>query len=115
MVAWTPPSAPQAKAFNDGLHAEFNTPPSTYSPEAYDAANALHHGDQGRCELAAPSTRQSVVDAVNKLDYKGITTEIKFQPNGEVEAQASINLYQQKNGKIGLVGDINLGQLTDRT
>ncbi len=33
------------------------------------------------------ATRQSVWDAVNKLDYKGITTQVKFQPNGEVEAQ----------------------------
>jgi branched-chain amino acid transport system substrate-binding protein len=39
------------------------------------------------------------------VDYKGITTEVKFQPNGEVEQQV-INLYQQKDGKIELVGDI---------
>ena len=42
---------------------------------------------------------------MQKLDYKGITTTIKFQSNGEVEQQV-INLYQQKNGVITLVGDI---------
>jgi branched-chain amino acid transport system substrate-binding protein len=96
--------APQAKAFNDAYTKMFNTPPSTYSPEAYDAANALLTAikDAGSSGTA---TRQSVWDAVNKLDYKGITTQIKFQPNGEVEAQV-INLYLQKNGKIGLVGNI---------
>jgi branched-chain amino acid transport system substrate-binding protein len=50
-------------------------------------------------------TRQAVEDAVQKLNYKGITTTIKFQPNGEVEQQV-INLYKQTNGKIVLVGDM---------
>ena len=96
--------APQAKAFNDAYTKMFNTPPSTYSPEAYDAANALLTAIKDAGSSGTP-TRQSVWDAVNKLDYKGITTQIKFQPNGEVEAQV-INLYLQKNGKIGLVGNI---------
>jgi branched-chain amino acid transport system substrate-binding protein len=80
----------------------FNTPPSTYSPEAYDATNALLTAIK---DAGSSPTRQSVWDAVNKLDYQGITTEIKFESNGEVSAQV-INLYQQKNGTIGLVGDI---------
>ena len=42
---------------------------------------------------------------MNDLDVKGITTTIKFQTNGEVEQQI-INLYQQKDGTIGLLGDI---------
>jgi branched-chain amino acid transport system substrate-binding protein len=50
-------------------------------------------------------TRQTVEDAVKNLNYKGITTTIQFQPNGEVQQQV-INLYQQKSGKILLVGDI---------
>jgi branched-chain amino acid transport system substrate-binding protein len=94
--------APQAKAFNDAYTKMFNTPPSTYSPEAYDATNALLTAIK---DAGSSPTRQSVWDAVNKLDYQGITTEIKFESNGEVSAQV-INLYQQKNGTIGLVGDI---------
>ena len=96
--------APQAKAFNDAYTKMFNTPPSTYSPEAYDATNAMLTAIKAAASSGTP-TRQTVWDAVNKLDYKGITTEIKFQPNGEVNAQI-INLYQQKGGKILLVGDI---------
>ena len=96
--------APQAKAFNAAYTKLWNTPPSTYSPEAYDATNAMLTAIKAAASSGAP-TRQSVWDAVNKLDYKGITTEIKFQPNGEVEAQV-INLYQQKAGKILLVGNI---------
>ena len=96
--------APQAKAFNDAYTKMFNTPPSTYSPEAYDATNALLTAIKDAAS-SGNATRQSVWDAVNKVDYKGITTEVKFQPNGEVEAQV-INLYQQKAGKILLVGNI---------
>ena len=96
--------APQAKAFNDAYTKMFNTPPSTYSPEAYDATNALLTAIKDAAS-SGNATRQAVWDAVNKVDYKGITTEVKFQPNGEVEAQV-INLYQQKAGKILLVGNI---------
>jgi branched-chain amino acid transport system substrate-binding protein len=96
--------APQAKAFNEAYSKRWNTPPSTYSPEAYDATNALLTAIKDAASAGTP-TRQSVWDAVNKVDYKGITTEVKFQPNGEVEAQI-INLYQQKAGKILLVGNI---------
>ena len=97
--------APQAKAFNDAYQAKFNTPPSTYSPEAYDATNALIQAIKTAAG-SGTATRQSVWDAVNNINYTGITTTIKFQPNGEVEQQV-INLYQQKNGKIGLLGDIS--------
>ena len=96
--------APQAKDFADAYQKKFNTPPSTYSPEAYDATNAMIQAIKD-AKGAGSVTRKSVDDAVGKLDYKGITTTIKFQSNGEVEQQV-INLYQQKNGKIELVGDI---------
>ena len=94
--------APQAKAFSDAYTAAFKTPPSTYSPEAYDATNALLTAIKA---AGASPTRAKVFAAVNALDYKGITTEIKFQPNGEVSAQV-INLYKQASGSIGLLGDI---------
>ena len=95
--------APQAKAFSAAYTAKFNTPPSTYSPEAYDATNALLTAVKN---AGANPTRASVFQAVNDLDFKGITTTIKFASNGEVQQQI-INLYEQKNGKIVLLGDIN--------
>ena len=86
--------------------AAFKTPPSTYSPEAFDATNALIAAISTAAQAGDP-TRATVSDAVNKLDYKGITTEVKFQANGEVEASVqTVNLYLQKAGKITLVGNI---------
>jgi branched-chain amino acid transport system substrate-binding protein len=96
--------APQAKDFSTAYQTKFNTPPSTYSPESYDATNALIQVIKTVAGSGAV-TRQAVWDGVNNLTYAGITTTIKFQPNGEVEQQV-INLYQQKAGKIGLLGDI---------
>ena len=95
--------APQAKAFSDAYNAAFKTDPSTYSPEAFDATNALLTAIKA---AGASPTRATVFAAVNALDYKGITTQIKFEPSGEVSAQV-INLYKQDAGKIGLLGDIN--------
>ncbi len=94
--------APAAQAFEKAYETKFSTPSSTYSPEAYDAANAMISVLKG---LAAKGeiTRADVLAGVDKLDYKGITTQIKFTATGEVEQQV-INLYQQKAGKIGLLG-----------
>jgi branched-chain amino acid transport system substrate-binding protein len=99
-------TAANAKAFATAYQAKFNTPPSTYSPEAYDATNALISAIKSAAGSGG-ATRASVLAAVNKLDYKGITTEVKFQSNGEVDASVqTVNLYQQKDGSIQLIGNI---------
>jgi branched-chain amino acid transport system substrate-binding protein len=82
----------------------FNTPPSTYSPECFDATNALIEAVKAAVKAGTP-TRKAVSEEINKLDYKGITTQVKFAPNGEVAA-ATVNLYQQKDGKIVMLGKI---------
>ncbi|MDX6212058.1 MAG: branched-chain amino acid transport system substrate-binding protein [Frankiales bacterium] len=94
--------APVAKAFNDAYKAMFKVDSSTYSPEAYDATNLLLTAIKN---AGASPTRKSVWDAVNTVDYKGITNDLKFTSTGEVAAQL-INLYQQKSGAIALLGDI---------
>ena len=52
-AASTPRRRPTRRRSPRPTQAKFNTPPSTYSPEAYDATNAMIHGDQdGRGQLA---------------------------------------------------------------
>jgi branched-chain amino acid transport system substrate-binding protein len=97
-------ASPEAKAFAAAYQQKYNTPSSTYSPEAYDATNAMIQAFK-TAAAQGPITRQSVEQAITNLDYKGITTTVKFTSSGEV-AQATVNLYQQKNGKIELLGDI---------
>ncbi len=98
--------APDAKAFNAAYQKMFGTPSSTYSPEAYDATNALLTAIKAAAANGTP-TRSSVETAVNALDYKGIATTVKFQSNGEVDSSvATVNLYTVKNGNIVEVGNI---------
>ena len=91
---------PNAKDFLSAYTAKFNTKPGTYSPEAYDAANAIIAAIK---TLNGDVTRQKVVDAIKAIDYKGITKEIKFQPNGEVSGKV-IFVYQVKDGKRNVLG-----------
>lgn len=98
-------TAPAAAAFTKAYQTKFNTPPSTYSPEAFDATNALIDAISTAASSGTP-TRQTVETAVNNLNFQGITTTVKFQKSGEV-AQATVNLYVQKGGKIVLLGDIS--------
>ena len=89
--------APSAKAFAAAYKAKFGEDPSTYSPEAYDAANLIM--DAISKAQGTPVTRTSLLTALNAEDFQGITTTIKFQTNGEVVPNNLIvNLFQQKNG-----------------
>ena len=98
--------APSAKAFTTAYTAMFKTPPSTYSPEAYDATNILIQAIK-TAKAAGQVTRQAVNDAVNKTDYKGVTAQIKFAENGDLpEGEGTVNLFQVKGGKIVSLGDI---------
>lgn len=97
-------TAPSAKSFNSEYQKRWHQPPSTYSPEAYDATNALITAIAAAAKSGSV-TRATVETAVNALDYKGITTTVKFTKTGEV-AQATVNLYEQTNGKIVLLGNI---------
>jgi branched-chain amino acid transport system substrate-binding protein len=98
--------APDAKDFTKAYTAKFNTPPSTYSPEAYDAANILIQAIKAAKD-AGEVTREAVNDAVDKTDYKGITAQIKFAENGDLpEGEGTVNLFQVQKGKIVSLGDI---------
>jgi branched-chain amino acid transport system substrate-binding protein len=95
--------AANAKAFTAAYTAMFNTPPSTYSPEAYDATNAMIQAIKA-AKAKGEVTRASVETAVTAVDYPGITTEVKFLKNGEPGGATTVSLYTQKNGAIVSVG-----------
>lgn len=98
--------APSAAAFAKAYKAKWHEEPSTYSPEAYDAANLLMDA-MSKAEKAGGISRTTVLAALNKEDFKGITTTIKFQSNGEVvPSNLIVNLFQQKNGNIVGLGNI---------
>ena len=99
--------APTAQAFAAAYQAKYHTPPSTYSPEAYDAANLLIDTINNVLSAGGQVTRTSVLTQLNKEDFQGITTEIKFASNGELQSSSlTVNLYRQENGTIKSLGNI---------
>ena len=100
-------TAPSAKAFAAAYQSKFHTPPSTYSPEAYDATNLIIDAIN-KASASGPATRVSVLSALNTEDFQGITTKIQFAPNGELTATSqAVNLYRQEGGTIKSLGNIN--------
>jgi branched-chain amino acid transport system substrate-binding protein len=98
--------APAARQFTKDYQAMFNTPPSTYSSEAFDAANIVIQAIK-TAKGAGSVTRQAVNDAVTKINYKGITGQLSFGSNGDLpKGVGVINLFQQQKGQIVGLGDI---------
>jgi branched-chain amino acid transport system substrate-binding protein len=95
--------AANAKQFTADYTKAYSTPPSTYSPEAFDATNALIKAIKD-AKAKGAVTKTTVLAAVNAVDYQGITTEVKFGPNGEPAGATTVSLYTQKAGQIVSVG-----------
>ncbi|MDP3712244.1 MAG: branched-chain amino acid ABC transporter substrate-binding protein [Mycobacteriales bacterium] len=91
---------PNAKEFAAAYTAEFKKPAGAYSPESFDAANAIIAAMKS---VGADLTREKVLEAIRGVDYKGITKQIKFTDKGEVEGK-TIFVYQVKAGKRGVLG-----------
>ncbi|MBW8806577.1 MAG: branched-chain amino acid ABC transporter substrate-binding protein [Catenulisporales bacterium] len=80
-----------------------NSEPGTYSIEGYDAANVIISVLKGLG--SATPTRQQVAEGVAKVDFQGLSKEIKFTANGDISGTA-IYAYEIKSGVITLLGDI---------
>ena len=99
-----PATDPKYAAFTADYKKLANAEPGTYSIEGYDSANTIISVLKS-LNTASP-TRQAVADAMGKVDYQGLSKEIKFTANGEVSG-TSIYVYRVKNGAIDLIGDIS--------
>ncbi|MER6362375.1 ABC transporter substrate-binding protein [Kitasatospora sp. NPDC001527] len=94
---------PAAKRFVDDYTALAHQPPGTYSPESYDAANALI---QVMASLGADVGRQKVVEGLRTVDHQGLTKEIRFQPDGEV-TEKGVYVYEVRDGRIAALGTVD--------
>jgi branched-chain amino acid transport system substrate-binding protein len=94
---------PNAATFVSEYKALNHIDPGTYSAEAYDAANAIINTLK---QLGTSATRESVAGAFGKVDFQGLTKEVKFTPAGEV-TDAVVDVYTVKNGAISLLGPVS--------
>lgn len=91
---------PNEKDFNAAYMTKYNVAPGTYSPEAYDATNAIISVMKG---IGGTVTRSGVVAGLKSVNFQGITKPIKFESTGEV-AGSTIYVYQVTGAKIVLKG-----------
>ena len=100
----TCPCVPEDQAggtFFDDYEAEFGAPPGTYSGEAFDAANVFLQGiAQGT------ATREDMLTWVNEYDAEGVTKQIKFGEDGEIE-EIVVWAYEVQGGEIIGVQEID--------
>lgn len=89
-----------AKDFLTNFEALAKFPSGTYSPEAYDAANTIITVLKG---IGPTATRAAVTAAMKNVDYQGITKEVKFADNGNINGTA-VYIYQVTGGKIVSLG-----------
>jgi branched-chain amino acid transport system substrate-binding protein len=85
---------PGGKAWKDRYDKKYPGQFQVYSPYTYDAvmvfANAME-----QCKSADPKV---YLPCLQKTDYKGVTTRVQFESDGELKNPA-ITLYQYKDGK----------------
>ncbi len=82
------------KAFVARFTKDYGKAPGTYAAESYDAANFI------LAAIAAGKVdRAGALDYVNTQTWTGITKVLKWQPNGEVDSDATY-MYQVKADQI---------------
>ncbi len=91
-----PPEQAGGTFFAD-YEAEYGSAPGTYGAEAFDAANVFL---QGIAE--GNSTREELLAWVNDYNQEGVTKQIAFAEDGEIEA-LSVWAYTVTGGEV--VGD----------
>jgi branched-chain amino acid transport system substrate-binding protein len=80
--------------------ARWNEAPALYAPESYDAANVFLNALK-----AGKTTRKAINAYIDTYNQKGITKQIKFTKEGEVDGDA-VYSYQVNGGKLVFKGII---------
>lgn len=93
-------NTPVDNAFATAFKQLAGFPSGTYTPEAFDATNAIIDVMK---TIGAHVTRAAIVDGLRKVTYVGITKTVTFRPNGNI-AGKTIYVYRVENGKIVELG-----------
>jgi len=89
----------EVQKFATDYKAKYNADPATYSAEGFDAANAfLQAIDAGK------TSTSDINDFVTKIDFKGVSKQIKFTDTGELAGNL-LFITEVKDGKLAFLGD----------
>jgi branched-chain amino acid transport system substrate-binding protein len=90
---------PAVQKFATDYKAKYNVDPATYSAEGFDATNAfLQAIDAGK------TSTSDINDFVTKIDFKGVSKQIKFTDSGELSGNL-LFITEVKDGKLSFLGD----------
>jgi branched-chain amino acid transport system substrate-binding protein len=90
---------PAVQKFATDYKAKFGVDAATYSAEGFDATNAfLQAIDAGK------TSTSDINDFITNIDFKGVSKQIKFQPNGELSGDL-LFVTEVKDGKLAFLGD----------
>ncbi|MBG0817456.1 branched-chain amino acid ABC transporter substrate-binding protein [Planomonospora sp. ID82291] len=88
----------KVKEFAAAYKAAYSADPAIYASEGYDAATVFIEAVK-----AGKTTPEDINQFISTVDIAGVSKQVKFAPNGEVEAK-DIYIYQVKGGAITLLG-----------
>jgi len=91
------------KNFATAYEKKFHQSAGTYSGESYDITNMIISEME---KLGTGVTREKLLAGLRTVDYKGLTKEFSFGPDGELRAK-KVFLYKVQNGTIGYLGDVD--------
>lgn len=92
---------PGYAAFNDKYKAKFNAEIQIYAPFTYDATMAVVES----MKKAGSTEPAKFLPELAKIDYKGVTGQIKFDDKGDVVGGA-VTIYQVKGNKWEVVSTV---------
>ncbi|MET9067840.1 branched-chain amino acid ABC transporter substrate-binding protein [Streptosporangium sandarakinum] len=95
----------KVKKFAEAYKAAYSADPAIYAAEGYDAASVLVEAVK-----AGNTTPEKINEFIKTVDLAGVSKQVKFGANGEVEAK-DIYMYQVKNGAITLLGKASEAKL----
>lgn len=85
---------PDVKAYVDKFNRTYGSAPSALTSQAYDSVGMLLTA----IKEAGTADSETVRDKLNEISYKGVTGEIKFNEQGDVDKQ--FNKVTIKDGKF---------------
>ena len=77
-------STGSAATFYTNYKAAFDVDPGTYSPEGFDAATIFINGVK-----AGDVTREALAPYVSGVDFTGVSKQIQFETNGNIQGEGS--------------------------
>lgn len=85
---------PRGKIFEQAYQQRYNVPIQTYAPFSYDAVYVIVDAMK-RAKSIDPSKVLAMMPSTN---YPGVTGQIRFNPNGDLQ-NAAVSIYQYKDGQ----------------